>query len=410
MKRSLLALLLACSFVMPLMAQTITYASFRYEDEAIYKALIDKFQKENPKITVKWDTNQDTNAYYTALKANLQSGQGPDVFDVHPNTNFVAFAVDGVLADLSKLAFVKNYQEGPKAMTTIGGKVYGYNQDVNLICVIYNKDIFKKVGVAAPKNWADFVSITNKLKQAGYGGMAYIGGTVKAAWLTNAIFCQVMGPADYKALQEGIDSGKIMTIKDNAKAMTALKTLAAYYAEKIFYDNSDTLQYPQSLALFAQKKAAQMMMGTWTFGTKATDYPDVDQGIFPVPTLASTDIAYAEGGQVACVNAASKSIDAAKKFVDFLAAPENSSIYIAKSKMTPTVKGVKADFSGIDMLNAQMSKGVNVLPVAVTTNDTIWTPFWNAMAENILFKGADVNKEAAAFEAALVKSDLKNKK
>jgi len=410
MKRSLLALLLACAFIVPAIAQTITYSSFRYEDEAIYKALIDKFQKENPKITVKWDTNQDTNAYYTALKANLQSGQAADVFDVHPNANFVSFAADGVLADLSSLAFVKNYQAGPKAMTTIGGKVYGYNQDVNLICVIYNKDVFKKVGVAAPRNWADFVSITNKLKQAGFGGMAYIGGTVKADWLTNAIFCEVMGPTDYKALQEGIDSGKLMTIKDNAKAMTGLKTLAAYYAEKIFYDNSDTLQYPQSLALFAQKKAAQIMMGTWTFGTKATDYPDVDQGIFPVPTLASTDIAYAEGGQVACVNAGSRNIDAAKKFVDFLATAENSSIYIAKSKMTPTIKGVKAEFSGIDMLNAQMAKGVNVLPVAVTTNDTIWSPFWKAMAENILFKGADVNKEVATFEAALVKSDLKNKK
>lgn len=389
---------------------TITYSTFRYEDEVIFKTLIEKFQKENPGITVKFDTNKDTSAYYQTLKANIQSGSASDVFDVHPSLDYVNYAKEGIIVDLSDLGFIKNYTEGAKAITTIDGKIYGYNHAVNMILCIYNKEIFAKHGVDVPKDWNDFVAIVNKLKAGGEGGVAYCGADVRAQWLTNALLIQEMGAGGYSKFFVGIDKGEITAIKDNAQVYTALKTLGEFNRNKILYDNSDSVKYPQSLSLFAQKKAPIIIMGTWTFGTRDNDYPGIDIGIFAIPTLDKTDVAYAEPAQISVVYAKSKNIDAAKKWVDFLAAPENASIYISSAKMTPTIKGVKADFPSAELISAQMEKGVNVLPIVSRPKAEFYDPAWNAMIENILFKGADVDKEIAAFEEALKKADLKNKK
>jgi raffinose/stachyose/melibiose transport system substrate-binding protein len=389
---------------------TITYTTFRYEDEAIYQTLIEKFQKENPEITVKFDTNKDQSAYYSTLRANIQSGENVDVMDVHAGPEMVTWAREGIIADLSDLEFVKNYADGPKALTSVDGKVVGYSQAVNMILCIYNKEIFTKHGVDVPKDWNDFVAIVKKLKDAGEGGVAYCGGDVRAGWLGNAIMTQVLGTDGYKAMKEGMDKGDIVTIKDNAQVVTALKTLSEYNKQKILFDAFDGIKYPQSLSLFAQKKAPIVIMGTWTFGTKEADYPGIDQGIFAIPTMDKSGVAYAEPAQTACVAASSKGLEASKKFVDFLASPENIAIYMGKAKMTPTIKGVKSDFPGADMLSAQMEQGMNVLPVFDIPKNELWHASWDVLMENILIKGADVDKEIDAFEAALKKADVKNKK
>lgn len=389
---------------------TITYSTFRAEDEVIFNQLIEKFQQENPGITVKFESNKDGGAYYQTLKANLSSGQAPDVFDIHPNTDYTTFAKEGIIADLSDQPFVTNYQDGPKALTTIDGKIYGFNHAVNLICVIYNKEIFKKHNVDVPKDWNDFVSIVNKLKAGGEGGIAYAGGDVKTVWLFNAIANELMNPADYKAFTEGIDNGSVTTIKDNAKIYTALKTLSEYNKQGLLYTNSDGVKYPQSLSLFAQGKSPMVIIGTWTFGTKDTDYPGIDVGIFPIPTLEGTQVGYAEPAQISVVNAKSKHIEAAKKWVNFLGSPENAAIYVNQAKMTTTVKGVEANFDGADILGVEMKKQVNVFPIIGTQNVDSYQADYDAMKDNILFKGEDVDEEIAKFEKLLQKANLKNLK
>lgn len=389
---------------------TITYSSFRYEDEAIFQKLVDKFQTENPDIKVKLDLNKDTGAYYQTLRANVVSGENLDVFDIHPSADFTKFIAEGYMVDLSGLDFVKNYTDGAKVLTTIDGKVYGYNQAVNLQLCIYNKEKFKKYGVDVPKDFNDLVAIVNKMKAGGEGGIAYCGGDVKSAWLRNAMMNEEGGADNFKTFWEGVDSGTITSIKDNAAIYSAIKTLAAINESKILYDNAVSIKYPQSLALFAQGKAPIVYMGTWTFGTADKDYPGIDFGIFPMPTLSKANVAFAEPAQISCIYSKSKYIEAGKKWINFLATPENSAIYIGQTKMTPTLKGVKLDFKGADLLTAQIEKGVVVFPIAKQPNADAYTAALDNLGVNILFKGADVDKEIAAFDAVLKKADLKNKK
>ena len=77
--------------------------------------------------------------------------------------------------------------------------------------------------------------------------------------------------------------------------------------------------------------------------------------------------------------------------------------------MTTTIKGINADFKGSEMLSEQMEMGVNVLPIVNVKNSDLWQTAVNTMYENILLKGADVDKEIAGLEEILRKADLKNK-
>ena len=388
---------------------TINFTTFRVDDAVVMQKLIDKFEKENPLIKIKYDPQKDEGVYYQTLKANVLSGEGVDVFDIHPSVDYNNFIKEGYMSDLSALDFNKNYMDGAKTLTTTNGKNYGYLNGVNMILCLYNKDIFEEVGVTVPKDFNDLVSIVGKLKAKNYGGIAYCGGDVKGVWMAAAMMNEEGGPVNYNKYITDIDTGVMTNIKGNAAVYSAMKTLAEINKSKILYDNSASVKYDQSLALFAQKKAAIMMMGSWVFGTSEKDFPGIDYGIFAFPTLNKSNVAYAEPAQITCVFSKSKYPEQAKKFVNFLATPENTSVFIGATKMTTTIKGVTADFKGSEMLSAQMEKGVNVLPIVNVKNSDLWDAAVKTMYENILLNGADVDKEIAALEAILVKANIKSK-
>lgn len=387
---------------------TIKYSTFRPEDETAMKALIAKFEGANPLIKVDYETQKDAAAYYQTLKANVLAGDSVDVFDMHPSSDFVNFVNEGYLADLSDLSFNANYSDSAQKVSGRDGKNYGYLTSVNMIMLFYNKQILQDNGVAVPTDYSSLVQSVNALKAKGLGGIAYPGADVGGVWLGHALMNESAGSDDYAALLGGIDKGEKTTIKDDAGIYQGLKSLAQVNKDKLLYDNSASVKYPQTLQLFAQKKAPFMMMGTWTFGTADTDFPGIDYGILPFPTLDKADTAYAEPAQITVAFAKSKHLEQAKAFIDFLAQPENASAFTSQIKQTSTIKGVKADFAGADLLAAQMEKGMVVLPVVTATHTDKWETQKNDMLKNILFKSGDADKEIASYEKYLGKLDLKN--
>jgi len=389
---------------------TINYMTFRTDDDAIMTTLINKFQSENPDVKVNRTSTKDTGAYYQTLKANIVSNADVDVFDIHPSVDFANYAKDGTLADLSSLDFNNTYTDSAKAITSINGKNYGYLNGVNMILCFYNKTLFSEAGVKVPTNFTELASTVNVLKAKNLGGVSYCGGDVAGVWLGNAVINETLGSEGFLKLQNDIDTGAVTNLKDNAGYYSTLKTLAEINKNKLLYDNASTIKYDQALSLFASKKAAIMMMGTWTVGTSEKDFPGIDYGIFPMPTLDKGDVAYAEPAHITVALAKSKNVQAATKFINWLGKPENAKAYSGTAKVTPTVKGVKADFKGSDMLSAVMDKGVSILPVLNLKNSDSWSAAFNQVFANVLFKNADPDKEIAALEVVLKKADLKNKK
>jgi len=388
---------------------TINYMTFRTDDDVLMTSLIEKFQSENPGITVNRVSTKDTGVYYQTLKANIVSNTDVDVFDIHPNVDFATYANEGVLADLSALDFNATYADSAKSLTTINGKNYGYLNGVNMILCFYNKELFAEAGVQVPTNFTELVSVVNALKAKDLGGIAYCGADVAGVWLGNAVLNETMGAEAVTKLWNDIDAGTITSLKDNSAYASTLNTLAEYNKNGLLYNESASIKYPQALSLFASKKAAIMMMGTWTFGTADTDFPGIDYGIFPLPTLEKSDVAYAEPAHVTSALATSMNLEAATKFVNFLGTLENAQIYSSTAKTTPTVNGVKADFKGADMLSAVMEKGMTILPIQNIKNGDAWTSSFNQIFADVLFDGVTPDAAMTNLEEVLKAADLSNK-
>lgn len=383
---------------------TIRVASWREADKAVYEQMAAQFQEEYPWITVELELNIDESSYYTNLQADIQDGNAPDVFDVHPNTTFTTYAEEGIIVPLDDLSFLENYSDAAKAVTTINGKNYAFMNAYNLIGILYNKEMFAAAGVAVPTNFEEFLAVCETFRAAGQGGVAYSGGDGSFAGLNNGLFTVCCGSAGYKALIEGMDSGEVTDLAQIPGAETALRTSQAFRDNHVLHDASEGTNTEQAIALFAQGKTPMLYSGTYLFGTKQTSFPEIDAGIFALPTLADTGMQYGQGAQCTAVSASSANVEAAKLWVDFIARPEISSLYCSSAIMISTINGVTLDFEGGEMLSEAIANGVELLPIYVRHNKDYWNSNWKELQQNLLYGTSDYDTEAANYAAFL--SDL----
>lgn len=383
---------------------TIRVASYRSEDEAIYQEMIKMFNEKYPHITVELDLNPDQTSYYQNIQADLIEGTAADVFDMHSNVDFVTYSQEGILMPQDDLAYMANYQEGAKAISSVDGVNYGFINAYNMIAILYNKAIFAKEGLSEPANFDEFVALCKTLREKGYGGVAYPGGAVAYNWLINAITNICAGSDGYKDLIEGMDSGKYTDITVIPGVADALKTAQAFRDNNVFYDAAEATALDQCLSLFAQEMAPMMMMGTWTFGTRDTDFPGLDVGVFAIPTLSNNGEHYGEAAQITVINAATENVEAAKLWVEFKASVEGSSYYCSNAKMISTIEGVGLDYEGGDVLAAAAANGINLLPTYTRNNKDYWNSNWKELQKGLVF--GELEYETAIAEYTKFLSEL----
>jgi raffinose/stachyose/melibiose transport system substrate-binding protein len=386
---------------------TVNYRTFRTDDEAVMQRLIAKFEQENPGIKINYSAERDEDAYYQKLQADLLSGKGVDIFELH-GFHLNNLVKSGNILDISDLAFNRNYDPGVASITTINGKNYGYAPVMNLLGVFYNKTQFQQMGINVPKTFDQLRNVVAKSRANGYGGISYIGGDEGGSWLAHLLLTQAMGS---KGMHDDfwmkIATGAVTDINSIPKARMVFDTMAVLNKEKLLYDHSDAIQYDQSIALFVQGKASMMIMGTWEFANLDTTYAGIDLGVFPMLTLEGASACYAEVGQIVSIYSKTPNAEAAKKWIEFLSKAENAQIYATAAGATASINGVTADFKGADILNALKAGGIACLPVNDTPNFDIWNNIIQNLYSEVLLGSGDVNSEFAKANSYLKAANLK---
>ncbi len=141
-------------------------------DGPAMKALVDQFNGDNPKITVKPNTVQWAD-FYQRLPAAAQAGKGPDVGAMHLD-QLATNAARKVIVPLDDLASSLELSESDFTKEVWGpgiyqGKRYGIPLDVHCLAMYWNKDHFEKAGITeAPTDAASFDEACQKLQKAGY--------------------------------------------------------------------------------------------------------------------------------------------------------------------------------------------------------------------------------------------------
>ncbi|MDH6519534.1 arabinogalactan oligomer/maltooligosaccharide transport system substrate-binding protein [Streptomyces sp. SAI-208] len=297
-----------------------------------YKALIKDFEAANKNIKVKYvnvQFDQAQNKFDTAAGA---SG-APDVLRSEVGWT-PAFAkkgyflpLDGTEALADQAKFKSNLIEQAK----YDGKTYGVPLVTDTLALVYNKQLFAKAGVEAPKTWDDLkkaaATIKDKTGVDGYWGS------------TQAYYAQTF------LYGEGTDtvdaSAKKITV-NSAAAKKGYGTWLSLFSGKGLHKADTTADaYAHIQDAFVNGKVAAIIQGPWEITNfyKGSAFADKNNlGIATVPAGSTGKAGAPTGGHNLSVYAGSDAAHqkAALKFVNFMTSAKSQSAIALKNSTLPT--------------------------------------------------------------------------
>ena len=197
------ALTLAVAFLASALAQTtLTFWSWRTEDVAAYEQFIAAFRAENPDIDVTFTPYLNTE-YNTILSTALQGGGGPDIVHLRAYGGMESLAQAGLLVRLDgKVAALEGFDPGVLlgATNRADGGVYGVPFALQTVQVLYNIDMFERLGLEEPTTWAELLAVGDALKASGV--YAFANGT-KDGWTNETLFGAVRGAEQDAGIEVG---------------------------------------------------------------------------------------------------------------------------------------------------------------------------------------------------------------
>jgi ABC-type glycerol-3-phosphate transport system substrate-binding protein len=149
-------------------ASVITvWETYNAEERQVFLALVEEFEQAHPEISVEV-TNIPFDGMEPKILTSLATETAPDIGRVD-----VAFlpklAIRGALHSLDDYGIAGLKSElRPVALSScvIDGKTYGLPDQVNGLCLFYNRDLFEQAGLDPddpPEDWDEFVDYAKKL-------------------------------------------------------------------------------------------------------------------------------------------------------------------------------------------------------------------------------------------------------
>ncbi|WP_439081047.1 extracellular solute-binding protein [Streptomyces sp. WL006] len=338
-------------------------------EDKVFKKLAEGFEKQHPKVDVKY-VNVPFGEAQNKFKNAAQAGDGaPDVI-----RSEVAWTPDfanlGYLAPLDGTAALKNQDDFLKqavASTKYDGKTFAVPQVIDSMGVFYNKKMFKEAGVDAPADLDDLKIVAKKIKdKTGKTGL-YLRGDDPYYFLS---FLYGEGGDMVDA------SSKTVTIDkpEGVKAFKAVKELVDDGTAKT--DASDG--WENMMQAFKNGDVAMMVNGPWAVADTLTgkEFTDKDNlGVAPVPAGSSAQGA-PQGGHNLAVYAGSKNLEASYAFVEYMTSVDSQATAAGELNLLPTRTSAYAKKEAVDSEIVGFFK-----PVVETAVERPWIPEGGSLFE-----------------------------
>lgn len=260
----------------------LTLGSWRADDLEEWTQLLSEYEQlSGVHIAFKPINPPDYNA---ALRAQLDTGSGPDVMFARSYATGRELYEKGFFADISDLPHLQeSFSESSKdAWRGADGKSFAVPVAAVVQSIYYNKDIFEREKVSVPYTWEELLIACKELKAAGY--IPFANGLADA-WDINECFMMGLLPnfiGGEKGRHEYEKGLRPFNDSDMVAAFTAIKDIAPYCPE-----NFESLTYNGANMLFATGKAAMYADGSWTIDS-FNDLPFA-WGNFAFPPLAGKE-------------------------------------------------------------------------------------------------------------------------
>jgi len=249
-----------------------------------FNNLVAKFNAAHPNIVV-------THDFTSSLIAEFVRGNPPAIDCDNYNLTTSIFVARGVLADLSGLPQAQLIDPNIQALVT---QYASFHDETSVLPysvaaegVIYNVDLFDKVGVSSvPTTWSEFLAVCEKFMSA---KITPVYQTFGDTWTTQqGLFDYTTGgmidvAAFYQQLAAvGTNLGPNSSVsfeKDFTASCQKMLSLTPY-----FNSNPIAKHYADGNLAFASSQAGMYMQGPWAVGEVLAINPKLKMGTFPLPT------------------------------------------------------------------------------------------------------------------------------
>ncbi|OCH66180.1 extracellular solute-binding protein [Vibrio splendidus] len=300
--------------------------------------IINRFEKENPDITVKYNL-YDHESYKTTIRNWLVTSP-PDVVFWYAGNRMKAFVDRGLFEDVSDIWADNNMKQDFAAAApamTVQGKQFGVPYTYYQWGIYYRKDIFEQYGIAEPKTWEDLKSASATLKENGVAPFAI--GT-KYLWTAAGWFDYINMRTNGLDFHIQLMEGKVPYSDERVK-----KTFAnwAELVEPGYYlENHASYSWQEAQPFLYNGKAAMYLMGNFITPNFPAEL-DGKMDFFQFPVI-DPSVPMSEDAPMDTLHIPSKAKNKedARKFLEFVARAENQQLINEMLLQIPTNNKAKA--------------------------------------------------------------------
>lgn len=284
-----------------------------------WKEAIKEFEATHPGVKVKFEEKSFDQIQKTAPMV-LNSSDAPDIMEYNKgNATAYLLSKQGLLTDLTQEATKRGWDKklSPSVRTTSlydtngvmgSGKWFGVPNYAEYTLVYYNKDLFKKYGIAQPKTFAELTAAMDKFVAKGVTPLANGG----AAYPAQQYLYQL---ALTKADRSWVDAYQLYKGRTDFHdaAWTYGADTFADWVKKGYFGKSSSGQNDEAAGVaFTSGKAPILFSGSWWYG-RFTAESKFDWGTFLWP---DSKLTLGSGGNLWVVPQGSKNKDLAYDFID----------------------------------------------------------------------------------------------
>ncbi|MFD1779397.1 extracellular solute-binding protein [Fredinandcohnia salidurans] len=283
--------------------------------------IIKAYEEENPDVDIQTEI-LGNEQYKEKVKVLSASNELPDVGITWAAGYMKPFVDGNMFAPLDDIVEKDKFVAGTLDAFSVEEKTYALPLELNITPVYYNKEIFEKYNLEAPKTYDEFLNVVETLVD---NGVTPITLGNKDRWTGSMWYMyladRIGGP---ESLNNAINRTGSFEDPALVKAAEEIENLVNMDA---FVKGFNGLSNDEAKGYFMNEQAAMYLMATWELPNYTTT-PDVDQefkdkvGYFKFPTYegGKGDIdSYVGGPGVGLfVSEQSKVKDEAKEFVSYL--------------------------------------------------------------------------------------------
>lgn len=364
------------------------------------------FEAANPGIIVEYQ-HMATVDSREKLKTYGRSGYGADVFQF-PHDHMAQAILDDLVYVLPDSLMEKleenclpvamkiaesNYDEKTGTFTGTTKKLFAVPISIESVVIYYNKDLLQSEGIDLPKTMEELlkISVDYKEKHGNYGF------AINSHW-ADAYFLQaIYGAFGWTPFGKDLNDQTEVGF-EKAESKAAIKWMLENLKPGTTGNgNTDSIQ---GTSLFEEGKIPFLLSGPWSVpGLKTAN---INFGTMLIPTINGNQATTFAGAQMLAVYKYSKNIEAAVKFVEFMATKEAGEILYRTSGDCPALKeeiineipGIKDDES-IQVMLEQLSSSVPMPTIPQVTY--YWAPA-ETMMKNLWNKEGNIDEEVAKAE------------